>query len=182
MNEQTNLKTLPPAPTVEHITEFQAGELQALCDATDEAIKGGGGFGWVTVPERDILERFWNGVLAMPARTLFVAKLDGVICGTCQLIKNPPNNEAQSHAIQLTTNFVVPWARGHGLAKLLVTTAENYARDEGFKVINLDVRETLHDAMKLYELLGFKRLGEHPCYAVVDGKALKGYYYAKVLD
>lgn len=182
MTEQTNLKTLPPMPTVEHITEFQAGERQALCDATDEAIEAGGGFGWVKIPERDILERYWNGVLTMPSRTLFVAKLDGVICGTCQLIKNPPNNEAQSHAVQLTTNFVTPWARGHGLAKLLVTTAEQFAKEEGFKVINLDVRETLNDAMQLYELLGFKRIGEHPCYAVVKDKTLKGYYYAKVLD
>ncbi len=181
MKDQTKLKEIPPMPTVHEIKEFKAGELQALCDATDEAIEAGGGFGWVKVPERDVLERYWRGVLTMPSRTLFVAKLDGVICGTCQLIKNPPNNEAQSHAVQLTTNFVTPWARGHGLAKLLLTTAENYAREEGFKVINLDIRETLNDAMKLYELLGFKRLGEHPCYAVVEGKTLKGYYYAKVL-
>lgn len=181
MSDQAKLKTMPPVPSVQHITEFQAGELQALCDATDEAIEAGGGFGWVDLPARDVLERFWSGILAMPARTLFVARLDGAICGTCQLIETPPNNEAQSHAVQLTTNFVAPWARGHGLARMLIETAEEHAVKGGFQVINLDVRETLSEAMKLYEALGYQRLGEHPAYAVVDGETLKGYYYCKVL-
>ncbi len=182
MSDQTKLKPLEPSPSVEHIQEFHAGDLNDLCDATDDAIEGGGGFGWVHLPERDVLERYWNGVLTMPARELFVARLDGVICGTCQLLKPPANNEAQSFAVQLTTNFVAPWARGHALAKMLVEEAEKFALSDGFSVINLDVRETLTEAMALYESLGFKRLGEHPAYARVDGKVLKGYYYTKVID
>lgn len=182
MSDQTSLKPLEPVPTVEHVTELQHGDLHDLCDATDAAIEGGGGFGWVKLPERGILERYWEGVLTMPSRALFVARLDGVICGTCQLLKPPANNEAQSFAVQLTTTFVAPWARGHALAKLLVMEAERYARKEGYEVMNLDVRETLVEAMRLYETLGFKRIGEHPAYAKVDGKVLKGYYYCKVLD
>lgn len=179
MTDQTNLKPLEPVPTVERLREFQAGDLNDLCDATDAAIEGGGGFGWVKLPARDILERYWQGVLVMPARELFVARLDGVICGTCQLVKPPVNNEAQSFAVQLTTNFVAPWARGHGLAKLLILETEKYAKSEGFEVINLDLRETLVQAMTLYENLGYKRIGEHPYYAKVDGQVLKGYYYTK---
>ncbi len=182
MTDKINVKPMDPVPTVEQIESFHAGDLHDLCDATDAAIEGGGGFGWVKLPARDTLERYWNGVLAMPARTLFVARLDGVICGTCQLLKPPPNNEAQAHALQLTTNFVAPWARGHGLAKMLIEAAEKYAKKEGFKVINLDLRETLTEAMKLYERQGFARIGEHPLYAIVDGKPLKGYYYCKLLD
>ncbi len=181
MSDQTNLKPLEPVPTVEHIQSFNSGDLNDLCDATDAAIEGGGGFGWVKLPARDLLERFWNGVLTMPARALFVARLDGVICGTCQLLKPPVNNEAQSFAVQLTTNFVAPWARGHGLARMLVESAEDYARAEGFEVINLDIRETLESARKLYESMGYERIGVHPHYAKVDGKVLRGYYYCKVL-
>lgn len=181
MTDQTKLKPLEPVPTVERLKEFQAGDLNDLCDATDAAIEGGGGFGWVKLPARDILERYWQGVLVMPARELFVARLDGVICGTCQLVKPPVNNEAQSFAVQLTTNFVAPWARGHGLAKLILLEAEKYAKEEGFDVINLDVRETLTQAMELYESLGYQRIGEHPYYAKVDGEVLKGYYYTKLL-
>ena len=179
MSDQTKLKPLEPVPTVERLKKFHAGDLNDLCDATDAAIEGGGGFGWLSLPSREILERYWEGVLVMPARELFVARLDGVICGTCQLVKPPMNNEAQSFAVQLTTNFVAPWARGHSLAKLLITEAEKYAKSEGFEVINLDLRETLVQAMALYENLGFKRIGEHPYYAKVDGEVIKGYYYTK---
>ncbi|MBI1300532.1 MAG: GNAT family N-acetyltransferase [Alphaproteobacteria bacterium] len=182
MNDHTTkTKTLDPVPTVEHLKTFRAGELVDLCDATDLAIKAGGGFGWLKVPERDALERYWQGVLAMPARALFVARLDGVICGSCQLVKPPANNEAQRIAVQLTTNFMAPWARGHGLARMIVEKAEEYAKKSGFEVINLDIRETLEHAIKLYESMGYQRIGEHPHYAKVDDEVIKGYYYCKVL-
>ena len=182
MNDQIKPKSMDPVPTVERLEELSNGDLQDLCDATEAAIKGGGGFGWVELPARDVLERFWQGVLAMPARVLLVARLDGVICGTCQLWKPPPNNEAQKHIVKLTTNFVAPWARGHSLAKMLVEKAEEVALEEGFAVINLDVRETLKEAIALYESLGYVQFGSHPYYARVDNKVLKGLYYYKVID
>lgn len=183
MSEQSNnMDPLEPSPSVEHVESFQSGDLNDLCDATDAAIEGGGGFGWVDLPTREVLERYWRGVLTMPVRKLFVARLDGVICGTCQLIRPRGNNEAQSHAVHLTTNFMAPWARGHGLAAQLVNAAETYARKEGFSVINLDVRETLTEAMRLYEMMGYRRIGEHPAYAHVNGRVIKGYYYCKVIN
>lgn len=181
MSDQTILKPINPSPTVEHIQKFNAGDLNDLCDATNAAIEDGGGFGWVKIPPRDVLERYWEGVLVIPARTLFVARLDGVICGTCQLLHPPRNNEAQSFAVQLTTNFVAPWARGYGLAKMIVEATEEYAKTEGFEVINLDIRETLTGAMALYESMNYTRIGEHPHYAKVNDQVLKGYYYCKVI-
>lgn len=175
-------KPRDPELLVEHVTALSPGDMNDLCDATDDAIEGGGGFGWLELPARDILERHWNGVMAMPSRFLFVARLDGVICGTCQLIKPPVNNEAQRYNIQLKTHFVAPWARGHGLAKMLVQEAERVAKEEGFGVVNLDVRETMTRAMEIYESMGYERFGTHPAYAVVDGEILTGYYYYKVLN
>ncbi|MCC7305410.1 MAG: GNAT family N-acetyltransferase, partial [Alphaproteobacteria bacterium] len=122
---------MAPSPSVELLEKFAPGELNDLCDATYAAIESGGGFGWTRKPERDVLERYWQGVLAMPARLLFVARLDNMICGTLQLVKPPVNNEAQRHIVQLTTNFVAPWARGHGLAKMLLEEAEKVAKEEG---------------------------------------------------
>jgi len=181
MTDQTQTKKIEPAPTVERIREFGASDLNDLCDATDAAIEAGGGFGWVGVPGREGLERYWQGVLAMPSRILLVARLDGVICGSCQLVRPPSNNEAQAMSIKLTTNFVAPWCRGHGLATMLVQQAEKTATDEGCAVINLDVRETLESAIKLYESQGFERIGTHPYYANIDGEILKGHYYYKVI-
>ena len=171
-----------PEATVEYVTELTPADLNDLCDATDEAIQAGGGFGWVRLPSRDILERYWKGVLTMPARMLFVARLDGVICGTTQLVTPPRNNEAQNFAVTLTTNFLAPWARKHGLARRLLEAVEEKALAEGYSVINLDVRETMEGAIKLYESMGYVHFGTHPYYAKVDNRVIKGRYYYKVID
>lgn len=181
MNDQSQTKPLAPTPTVERLNEFAAGDLAALCDATLAAIESGGGFGWIKKPERSLLERYWQGVLAMPSRILFVARMDHMICGSCQLLKPPINNEAQKFSVQLTTSFIAPWARGHGLAKTMLAEVERVALEESFTVINLDVRETMESAINLYESAGYTRFGTHPHYAEVDGKVLKGYYYTKTL-
>ncbi|MEZ5815272.1 MAG: GNAT family N-acetyltransferase [Alphaproteobacteria bacterium] len=182
MNDQTRLQTLTPVPTVEVLESLSVPDLNDLCDATDTAIKGGGGFGWVEVPNREVMERYWQGVIAMPARILLVARLDGVICGTCQLWKPPMNNEAQQHIVTLTTNFVAPWARGHGLAKMLIEKAEEVARAEEFAVINLEVRETMARAIEIYEAQGYVRFGVHPYSVRLPEGMLQGYYYYKVID
>lgn len=183
MGDQIKTMPIKPVATVEYVTELTNADLNDLCDATDEAIQAGGGFGWVTLPSREILERYWKGVLAMPARMLFVARLDGVICGTAQLITPPRNNEAQSFGVTLTTNFIAPWARGgHGLARKMVEAVEKRALEEGYSVINLDVRESLETAIKLYESMGYVHYGTHPYYARVDNKIIKGRFYYKVID
>ncbi|MCK5284050.1 MAG: GNAT family N-acetyltransferase [Alphaproteobacteria bacterium] len=182
MSNQTRIKSLDSVSSVERVEKLSIADLNDLCDATKSSIKDGGGFGWIKSPSHDVLERFWNGVLIMPARILLVARLDNVICGTCQLWKPPQNNEAQKHAVQLTTNFIAPWARGYGLAEMLIEKAEKVALQEGFKVINLDVRETMESAISLYESMEYTRIGMHPYYACVDNKILKGYYYYKIID
>ncbi len=164
---------------IEHV--INETDLNDLCDATDAAIKAGGGFGWVELPSRDVLERFWQGVAAMPLRVLLLARLDGVVCGTCQLIRPTQNNEAQRHAVQLTGLFVTPWARGRGLSRMLLDHAEEAARKLGHTVINLDVRDTMDAAIKLYESAGFVQIGTHPYYARIHDAYVTGRYYTKVL-
>ncbi len=183
MNDQTNAKIKNPKVTVEYVVEsLSKNDLNDLCDATDAAIEGGGGFGWVHIPERTNLERYWQGVIAAPTRWLFIARLDGVICGTTQLIIPPANNEAQAHVLQMTTNFVAPWARGHGLAKMLLETVEEKARAEGYAVINLDVRKTMDRAIALYESMGYQKFGEHPLSVRSKGETIPSLYYYKNIN
>ena len=182
MGEEPKRKPSAPNIGIEHVTSLSVPDLNDLCDATDEAIEGGGGFGWVKLPARDILERYWQGVVTMPSRVLYVARLDGVICGTAQLMLPPVNNEAQSFTVKLTTNFVSPWARKYGLARKLLDYVEKDALERGFSVINLDVRETQEAAIGLYESAGFMHIGTHPYYAQVDGQPIRGRYYFKVID
>ena len=131
-----------PSATVERLSAFRGPDLHDLCDAADAAILDGGGFGWLKPPPRHVMETFWKGVLVVPERELFAARLDRTIAGSAQLVRPPRNNEAQSYVGQLTTSFVAPWARGHGLARSLTLVIEEAARDAGLRVLNLDVRET----------------------------------------
>ena len=39
-------------------------DLQELCDATEEAILAGGGFGWISPPSLKTLQDYWKGVFA----------------------------------------------------------------------------------------------------------------------
>ena len=156
-------------------------DLQELCDATEEAIIGGGGFGWISPPSLKMLQNYWKGVLLIPERILILGKLDNVIAGSVQIIKPAKNNEAQSHSCILSTFFFAPWARGFGLAKAVFKKAELKAKQDGFKVMNLEVRETQHRAIQLYEQGGFIKSGENPKAVFIDGKYVAGYYYYKEL-
>ncbi|EGY00060.1 Acetyltransferase, GNAT family [Nitrospirillum viridazoti Y2] len=175
----------PAAPsaqiTVEVVERIRPGDMDDLCDAADLAIRDGGGFGWVTPPAREAMERYWKGVMVVPERTLLVGRLDGVIAGSAQLVRPTRNNEAQSFACTLTTSFVAPWGRGHGLARALTLAVEEEAREAGFRILNLDVRATQGAAIALYRALGYIEWGHHPHYARVDGRDIPGLFFYKDL-
>ncbi len=176
-----------PRPTsdrlrVEIATTLDEHDLQDLCEATNAAIIEGGGFGWVQQQDRAVLARHFRGVLLVPDRILFLARLDGVVVGSAQLVRPPRNNEAQAFAAQLTAVYIAPYARGFGLARRLVDRVEEHAAAIGFRVLNLDVRETQESAIKLFESLGYTRWGTHPAYARVDGRTVAGHHYCKLLE
>lgn len=166
---------------VERIERFTDDDLNALCEATNAAILDGGGFGWITTPGRRALEAYYRGVILVPERVLFVARLNGHIVGSAHLVRPPRNNEAQAFAAHLMHAFIAPYARGHHLATALTLKVEEFAREVGYHVLNLDVRETQEAAIRLYESLGYERWGVHPEYALVRGTVIRGFYYAKRL-
>lgn len=182
MTEQIQ-KIENPSISVEFVGEqLSQNDLNDLCDATDAAIAAGGGFGWVNVPNREMLESYWRGVITAPTRELYVARLDGVICGTTQTVLPPKNNEAQGHIVVLTTNFVAPWARGYGLAKMLLSEVERKSVQDGYAVINLDVREGMTQAIELYESLGYIQFGSHPYSVRAKGETIESRHYYKVIN
>ncbi len=170
-----------PGTVVERLSAITGSDLHDLCDAAEAAILDGGGFGWLQPPPRHLMETYWKGVLLVPEREVFVARLDATIAGSAQLMRPPKNNEAQAFTGQLTTFFVAPWARGHGLARWLVEAVEDGARAAGLRALNLDVRETQERAIEVYEQLGYRRWGSHPRYAWIDGRWFAGHYYIKDL-
>jgi len=167
--------------SVERLTEISEDDLAALCEAADAAIFDGGGFGWLNSPGRQGMQRYYRGVLLVPERELFVARLDGTLVGSAQLVRPSRNNEAQAFAAGLMHAFLAPYARGKGLGRMLVRAVEDHARSQGYHVLNLDVRETQVTAIALFEKLGYTRWGTHPCYAKITGRTVGGFYYFKAL-
>ncbi len=167
--------------SIERPTEFVDNDLAELSDAAEAAIEAGGGFGWLAPPSRDVMDTYWQGVLMVPERHLFVGRLDGVIASSAQLSQPPRSAESQAHAAKVTTFFVAPWARGHGLAPSLLEACEDLARKEGFAVLNLDVRETQTRAIQIFESHGYRSWGKDERYARVSGKYVAGYFYQKDL-
>ena len=168
-----------PRIEVAQVERLHKRALAELCEAAAAAINDGAGFGWVKPPQPDAFERYWRGVTVVPERVLFIGRLDGVVAGSVQLVSAPPQKEAWRLSCLIDTHFVAPWARGHGLARLLLEAAEAEAHARSFKVMNLSVRVTQEAAIALYESLGFARWGTHPKYAHVKGEPIAGHYYCK---
>jgi ribosomal protein S18 acetylase RimI-like enzyme len=102
--------------------------------------------------------------------------------GSALLVRPPRNNEAQAFAATLTHAYIAPYARGFGLARLMVRKVEERAAAVGHRVINLDVRETQSTAIALFESLGYVQWGSHPYYARVRGQTVAGLFYTKMLE
>ena len=57
-------------------------DLDDLCNITEEAIKAGGGFGWLKAPPREVLNKYWKGLVVVQNRILIVGRLNEAIAGT----------------------------------------------------------------------------------------------------
>jgi len=179
--ELDNAPTVQPQTAIDRMTTIGRSDLADLCDAAEAAIEAGGGFGWLSPPTRNIMEAYWNGVLLIPGRHLFVGRLDGVIAGSAQLSQPPRSAESRAHAASVSTFFLAPWARGHSLAPGLLEACEDLARREGYVILNLDVRESQTRAIQIFESRGYRNWGRDEHYARVGGKYVAGLYFQKDL-
>jgi GNAT superfamily N-acetyltransferase len=95
-----------------------------------------------------------------PARTYaalwIAADADGVV-GSVAL------RELGDGAVELKRMYLRPEQRGRGLGKKLLSTALDWARESGARVIRLDTSERMVAAQALYEAYGFERVpGDAP--------------------
>jgi ribosomal protein S18 acetylase RimI-like enzyme len=164
---------------VERITEFKTADLDDLCQATEDAIRDGICFNWVSPPSKDVLETFWRGVLVVPERILLGGRLDGTLAASIQLLKPGPSKQTTAFSAGISNHFVAPWARGHGLAKALLQAAEAEAHALNFSVITLHVRSSQEAALKLYNESGYTRWGIMPYYEMVGDAMIAGHYFYK---
>src|SRR4029077_3633149 len=101
-------------------------------------------------------------------RLLLAAYSDGELVGTVQVILALPPN--QPHRGEIAKLLVHRSARRRGIAQRLMERAETEARAEGKSLLVLDT-VTGDNAERLYERLGWNRVGVIPGYALYpDGR------------
>jgi len=141
-------------------------QIDGLADVLIDCVEGGASVSFMHPLSRDRAVAFWRRVaqgVAAGERALLVAEDARGLCGTVQLVLDQPEN--QPHRAELSKMLVHRRARRQGLGAALMRAAEAAARDCGKTLLVLDA-VTGGDAARLYERLGWQRVGDIPDYAL----------------
>jgi GNAT superfamily N-acetyltransferase len=153
--------------------------LEALADVLIDCVEGGASVSFMQPLTRQRALAFWRRVardVAEGARALLVAEDAAGLCGTVQLLLDLPEN--QPHRADIAKMLVHRRARRRGLAASLMRSAEDTAHTLGRSLLVLDA-VTGGDASRVYERLGWVRVGDIPRYALfpTGGFCSTTYYY-----
>jgi GNAT superfamily N-acetyltransferase len=149
-------------------------QIDGLADVLIDCVEGGASVSFMHPLSRAHAVAFWRRVaqgVAAGERALLVAEDAQGLCGTVQLVLEQPEN--QPHRADLAKMLVHRRARHRGLGAALMRAAEATARECGKTLLVLDA-VTDGDAARLYEQLGWERVGEIPCYALLPRGGLCG--------
>ena len=142
-------------------------QIDQLAGVLIDCVEGGASVSFMHPLTRDRAVAFWRRVaqgVAAGERALLVAEDAGGLCGTVQLVLDQPEN--QPHRADLSKMLVHRRARRQGLGAALMRAAEATARECGKTLLVLDA-VTDGDAARLYERLGWERVGVIPGYALL---------------
>jgi ribosomal protein S18 acetylase RimI-like enzyme len=159
-------------------------QLDELADVLIDCVEGGASVSFMHPLSREHAVAFWRRVaqaVVAGERALLVAHDEAGLCGTVQLVLNQPEN--QPHRADLAKMLVHRRARRLGLGKALMRAAEATARECGKTLLVLDA-VTGGDAARLYQRLGWERVGEIPGYALMPrgGLCSTTVFYRKLGD
>jgi len=157
-------------------------ELAQLADVLVDCVDGGASVSFMHPLGHERAFAFWRLVadgVAAGERALLVAEDTAGICGTVQLVLQQPDN--QPHRADLAKMLVHRRARRRGLGAALMQAAEATARESGKTLLVLD-SVTNGDAARLYERLGWERVGDIPDYALLPrgGLCSTTFYFRKL--
>lgn len=157
-------------------------DVEALADVLIDCVQGGASVSFMHPLPRERALAFWRGVaqgVAAGSRALIVAEDSEGVCGTVQLVLEQPEN--QPHRADLSKLLVHRRARRQGLGAALTLAAETTARECGKTLLVLDTASA--EAERVYERLGWKRVGAIPGYALLpDGAPCATTLYYRQLD
>lgn len=146
-------------------------QLDALAGVLFDCVAGGASVSYLTPFSHEDARAAFKAVAAeleQGRRLLLAAFTNGDLVGTVQVILALPPN--QPHRAEIAKLLVHRSARRRGIAQLLMERAEVEARVEGKTLLVLDT-VTGDNAERLYERLGWTRVGVIPGYALYpDGR------------
>ena len=145
--------------------------LDGLAAVLADCVEGGASVGYLSPFSREDARRVYETYaeeVERGGRLLLAAFLDGEVVGTVQVVFAPHPN--QPHRADIARMLVRRSARRRGIGQQLMERAEQEAHAEGKTVLVLDT-VTGDDAERLYERLGWTRVGVIPNYALYpDGR------------
>ncbi|HKB46586.1 MAG TPA: GNAT family N-acetyltransferase [Ktedonobacterales bacterium] len=152
--------------SIRRLHAVDEAQIDALAGVLIDCVEGGASVSFMHPLTRNRAAAFWRRVahgVAAGERALLVAEDAHGLCGTVQLVFNLPEN--QPHRADLSKMLVHRRVRRQGLGAALMRAAEGAARDCGKTLLVLDA-VTGGDAARLYERLGWTRVGDIPDYAL----------------
>ena len=152
--------------SVRRLETFADRQLDELAGVLIDCVDGGASVSFMQPLLRDRAVAFWRGVATEVAAghlALLVAEDAFGICGTVQLLLSQPEN--QPHRADVAKMLVHRRARRQGLGAALMRAVEAAARDSAKTLLVLDT-VTDGDGARLYERLGWVRVGDIPSYAL----------------
>ena len=159
-----------PSWSLRRLYTVDDAQVHQLADVLIDCVEGGASVSFMLPLTRERAVAFWQREardVTNGARALLVAEDAHGICGTVQLVFDLPEN--QPHRGDLAKMLVHQRARRQGLGEALMRAAEDAARESGKTLLVLDA-VTGGDAERLYERLGWQRVGVIPDYALMpDG-------------
>ena len=165
---------MPPSPTIRRLEVLDRTHVESLADVLVDCVEGGAGVGFMHPLLHEQAQAFWSRVaegVARGERALLIAEDAHGICGTVQLVFAPFEN--QPHRADLAKMLVHRRARRQGLGEALMRAAEAMAHSCGTSLLVLDAT-TGGDAERLYQRLGWQRVGVVPGYALMPDGVLSG--------
>lgn len=172
-----------PAWSLRRLQAVSAAQLEQLAEVLLDCVEGGASVSFLSPLSREQARAFWATVargVELGERALLVAEDAAGICGTAQLLLALPPN--QPHRADVSKVLVHRRVRRQGVGAALMRAAEATARDCGRDLLVLDT-VTGGDAQRLYERLGWCRVGDIPRYALMPTGEPCGttYYYRDLL-
>jgi GNAT superfamily N-acetyltransferase len=155
-----------PGTTVRRLEALDGAQIAALADVLIDCVEGGASVSFMHPLPPSSARAFWSAVAAGVAageRALVVAEDESGIVGTVQLLLAQPPN--QPHRADLSKLLVHRRARRRGVGAALMETVEETARACGKTLLVLDTAAS--DAERLYERMGWVRVGTVPDYALL---------------